>query len=139
MVEIEALHNLKFVSKQAITVIFKEIGLKIVFTTACSMKRSPLRYSKSLENIPHQTACCFQVGVLLVDCQGTGDNQRSDCTIDTLITYISLNISTEQILNGKGNIQSTDMFSLQVRLSYIYFPQDEVSQTILIYLGYFGY
>ena len=57
----------------------------------------------------------MQVAVLLVDTQGTGDNTRS-VALDTLIMYMSLQISSVQILNMWKHLTSTEIGSLQVKI-----------------------
>lgn len=56
----------------------------------------------------------FQAAVLLVDSQGTGDNRRSDVKLDTLIMYISVQLSSVQVLNVEKYLTSDVMISLQV-------------------------
>ena len=51
---------------------------------------------------------------MLVDSQGTGDNRRSDVKLDTLIMYISLQLSSVQVLNVEKYLTSDVMISLQV-------------------------
>ena len=55
-----------------------------------------------------------QVAVLLVDCQGTSDNRRSDVKLDTLIMYISLQLSSVQILNVVRYLRSDELTALKV-------------------------
>ena len=52
--------------------------------------------------------------MLLIDCQGTGDIRQSNSTLDTMITYISLQMSNVQIINLKSQMTSEDLFRLQV-------------------------
>ena len=59
-----------------------------------------------------------QAAVLLVDSQGTGDNRRSDVKLDTLIMYISLQLSSVQVLNVEKYLTSDVMISLQVICYY---------------------
>ena len=54
-----------------------------------------------------------QVAVLLVDTQGTGDNTRS-VALDTLIMYMSLQLSSVQMLNMWKHLSSNEIGSLQV-------------------------
>lgn len=54
------------------------------------------------------------MAVLLVDSQGTGDNKMSDPKLDTLIMYISLELSCFQLLNIQSYIKANELTSLQV-------------------------
>lgn len=56
----------------------------------------------------------LQVAILLVDCQGTSDNRRSDVKLDTLIMYISLQLSSVQILNVVRYLRSDELTALKV-------------------------
>ena len=56
--------------------------------------------------------------MLLVDCQGTGDVRQSSLSLDTLITYISLQISSVQIINLKGQMTSDDLNRLKVSFRF---------------------
>ena len=56
----------------------------------------------------------LQVAILLVDCQGTSDNRRSDVKLDTLIMYISLQLSSVQVLNVVRYLRSDELTALKV-------------------------
>ena len=52
--------------------------------------------------------------MLLVDTQGTGDNTRPEA-LNTLIMYMSLQLSSVQMFNMWKHLTSTEIGSLQVR------------------------
>ena len=56
----------------------------------------------------------LQVAILLVDCQGTSDNRRSDVKLDTLIMYISLQLSSVQVVNVVRYLRSDELTALKV-------------------------
>lgn len=51
-----------------------------------------------------------------MDCQGTKDLKHSSVTLDTLITYISLQLSNVQIINLKSQMNSEDVSRLEVSI-----------------------
>ena len=63
----------------------------------------------------------FQIAVLLIDCQGTGDNLQSDTKFDTQIMFLSVEMSTYQILNATKNVTSTDLLGLKVKKVWVNF------------------
>ena len=52
--------------------------------------------------------------MFLVDCQGTGDTKQNNAQLDTLIFYISLQMSCVQLVNLPRLMTSQDLTSLQV-------------------------
>ena len=62
----------------------------------------------------------LQVGVLVVDCQGTGDTANTDTQLDTLIFYIGLQISSFQIINVLNRLKSDDITRLDVSYIHVY-------------------
>ena len=61
----------------------------------------------------------FQKKIMMIDCQGTFDSERSTPTLDNLTLYIGLQLSDVLILNVRSQIQSTDFERLEVSLSSI--------------------
>ena len=57
---------------------------------------------------------------MLMDCQGTGDNQQSSPTLDNAILFLGLQMANVQILNVKSQMQSDDLERLKVRFQSIY-------------------
>ena len=57
--------------------------------------------------------CYLQVAVLLVDTQGTGDNTRTE-SLNTMIMYMSLQLSSVQMFNMWRHLTATELGSLQV-------------------------
>ena len=53
--------------------------------------------------------------MVLVDCQGTGDTEKSCPEVDTLISYISAGLSSVQIINFQRVITSDDYLKLKVQ------------------------
>jgi len=60
----------------------------------------------------------LQIAVVLIDSQGTGDNRNSDVKLDTLIMYICLQLSSCQLININGYLQSRDLTSLEVNAEF---------------------
>ena len=58
---------------------------------------------------------------MLMDCQGTGDNQQSSPTLDNAILFLGLQMANVQILNVKSQMQSDDLLRLKVRFQYVFF------------------
>ena len=56
---------------------------------------------------------------MLMDCQGTGDNQQSSPTLDNAILFLGLQMANVQILNVKSQMQSDDLERLKVRFQYL--------------------
>ena len=56
----------------------------------------------------------FQIAVLVVDCQGTGDTENADVQLDTLIFYIGLQLASFQIINVTNRLKSDDITRLNV-------------------------
>lgn len=54
------------------------------------------------------------MGVLLVDCQGTGDLKKSNTNLDILIAYISMQISSVNITNLNAVVGVDDLAVIQV-------------------------
>ena len=50
-----------------------------------------------------------------MDCQGTGDNQKSSTRLDHMILFLGLRMANVQILNVKADVQNTDLERLEVR------------------------
>ena len=50
-----------------------------------------------------------------MDCQGTGDLQRSDLRLDNLILFLGLTLSDIQILNVRGLLSTHELERLEVR------------------------
>ena len=76
---------------------------------------------ESVNKVHVQMSLCnllfvLQVAVYLIDCQGTGDTKQNNSQLDTLIFYISLQISSAQLVNLRGLMEARDITSLQVCL-----------------------
>ena len=56
----------------------------------------------------------FQVGVLLMDCQGTVDTTHADTALDNLIHYIGLQAATVQMVNVQNRLNTRDITGIQV-------------------------
>ena len=63
---------------------------------------------------------------MLMDCQGTGDNQQSSPTLDNAILFLGLQMANVQILNVKSQMQSDDLERLKVRCQHYYSYFDSV-------------
>ena len=50
-----------------------------------------------------------------MDCQGTGDIQRSDSRMDNLILFLGLTLADVQILNVKSVLTVSELERLEVR------------------------
>ena len=50
-----------------------------------------------------------------MDCQGTGDTDRSDSRVDNLILFLGLTLTDVLIFNALGKIGLPDYESLEVR------------------------
>ena len=52
-----------------------------------------------------------------MDCQGTGDTERSSKRLDHKILFLGLRMADVQILNVKDRVKNTDYERLEVRLN----------------------
>ena len=49
-----------------------------------------------------------------MDCQGTGDKQKSSKRLDHMILFLGLRMANVQILNVKADVHNTDLERLEV-------------------------
>ena len=56
----------------------------------------------------------FQVGVVLMDCQGLFDQNTNHDTIDAIVALCGLEMSKIHIVNLKGDINAADLSHLHV-------------------------
>ena len=80
---------------------------------------SETKYVAYLFNRPrylHEYFLSLQFAILLLDCQGMGDN-KGQPDQEKLLYLIGLEISTIYMLNVMYTIQSTDLLQLQVSAS----------------------
>jgi len=56
---------------------------------------------------------CIQMAVLLMDCEGE-DHLSGDANVDNLVTFISLQIASVQLINVDKQIGSSDLTRLNV-------------------------